>query len=347
MGKDYYTILGVSKGANDDELRKAYRKMALKFHPDKNSSPGAEEKFKQIGEAYDVLSDPKKRQVYDMYGEEGLKGGMGGGGGGAPHEHFNPGGGNSYTYSYHGDPGFGVPGGVGGVPGMEGMDIDLDSLLGGMGRGTQRSHTFHSGGGVPGGGSKQQKVQDATIERDLPVSLEDIAKGVVKKMKISRRVYDENTGDNRVEEKVLQINVKPGWKAGTRVTFAKEGDRIPGKIPADIAFVIRDKAHPVYTREESNIVYTHKVSLRDALCGATVSVPLLQRDKNAPPKSVTLNLKDDVLKPTTTKRIQGEGLPYPKDSSRRGDLLVKFDIQFPDRISSNSKEILFDVLSRR
>ena len=109
----------------------------------------------------------------------------------------------------------------------------------------------------------------------------------------------------------------------------------------------RDKAHPVYTREESNIVYTHKVSLRDALCGATVSVPLLQRDKNAPPKSVTLNLKDDVLKPTTTKRIQGEGLPYPKDSSRRGDLLVKFDIQFPDRISSNSKEILFDVLSRR
>ena len=63
MGKDYYTILGVSKGANDDELRKAYRKMALKFHPDKNSSPGAEEKFKQIGEAYDVLSDPKKRQV--------------------------------------------------------------------------------------------------------------------------------------------------------------------------------------------------------------------------------------------------------------------------------------------
>ena len=63
MGKDYYTILGVSKGANDEELRKAYRKMALKFHPDKNSSPGAEEKFKQIGEAYDVLSDPKKRQV--------------------------------------------------------------------------------------------------------------------------------------------------------------------------------------------------------------------------------------------------------------------------------------------
>ena len=119
------------------------------------------------------------------------------------------------------------------------------------------------------------------------------------------------------------------------------------EINRQFSLFSRDKAHPVYTREESNIVYTHKVSLRDALCGATVSVPLLQRDKNAPPKSVTLNLKDDVLKPTTVKRIRGEGLPYPKDSSRRGDLLVKFDIQFPDRISSNSKEILFDVLSRR
>jgi len=205
-----------------------------------------------------------------------------------------------------------------------------------------RSNTFHAGGG----GSKQQRVQDPTIERDLPVSLEDINKGVVKKMKISRRVYDEN-GDNKMEEKVLQINVKPGWKAGTRVTFAKEGDRIPGKVPADIAFVIRDKAHPTFTREESNLVYTHKVSLRDSLCGSVVQVPLLQRDKGAPAKSVSIDLKDEVIKPTTTKRIQGEGLPYPKDSSRRGDLLVKFDIQFPERISQSSREILYDVLSRR
>jgi len=374
MGKDYYSILGVSKGATDDELKKAYRKMALKFHPDKNQSAGAEEKFKQIGEAYDVLSDPKKRQVYDMYGEEGLKGGMGSAG---PQENPFQNTGGAYTYSYHGDPratfaeffgtsnpfdiffggqgggggqpGFpgGVPGGVPGGHGMEGMDIDLDSLLGGMGRGQApfgRSHTFHSGGG--GGGSKQQRVQDPTIERDLPVSLEDIAKGVTKKMKISRRVYEDN-GTDRIEEKVLQINVKPGWKAGTKVTFAKEGDRIPAKIPADIAFVIRDKPHPVYTRDESNIVYTHKVTLRDALCGAVVTVPLLQRDKNVPAKSVTLNMKDDVIKPTTIRRVQGEGLPFPKDSSRRGDLLVKFDIQFPDRIASNSKEVLFDVLSRR
>ena len=74
MGKDYYKILDIKKGASEDDVRKAYRRMALKFHPDKNKSPGAEEKFKEIAEAYEVLSDKKKREVYDKYGEEGLKG---------------------------------------------------------------------------------------------------------------------------------------------------------------------------------------------------------------------------------------------------------------------------------
>jgi DnaJ-class molecular chaperone len=102
MGKDYYRILGVSRTANDDELKKAYRKLALKYHPDKNKSPSAEDKFKEIGEAYDVLSDEKKRRIYDQLGEEGLKGGMPAG----PGPTFNgtempPG---FTNYSYHGDP---------------------------------------------------------------------------------------------------------------------------------------------------------------------------------------------------------------------------------------------------
>ena len=74
MGKDYYKILGLSRGASEEDIKKAYRKMALKYHPDKNKTAGAEEKFKEIAEAYEVLSDPKKRGVYDQYGEEGLKG---------------------------------------------------------------------------------------------------------------------------------------------------------------------------------------------------------------------------------------------------------------------------------
>jgi len=352
MGKDYYSILGVSKGATDDELKKAYRKLALKFHPDKNKSAGAEEKFKEVGEAYDVLSDPKKKQIYDQLGEEGLKGNAGGHSGGD----FGPGG---FTYTYHGDPRatfsqffgtsnpfemfFNVPGqggntGMGpGFGGHEGMDIDINELLGGGmgGGGPYRSQTFHGGQS----GSKQQRVQDPTIEKDVMVSLEDISKGVQKKMKISKRVYDES-GGSRLEEKVLQINVKPGWKAGTKVTFAKEGDRIPGKTPADIAFVIRDKPHPTFKRDDSNIVYTHKISLREALCGTVVTVPLLNGQKRA------INCMDEVIKPTSTRRIQGEGLPYPKEPNRKGDLIVKFDITFPDRISQSSKDILGDVLGR-
>lgn len=97
-GKDYYKILGLSKNASEEEIKKAYKKLALKYHPDKNKSPGAEEKFKEIAEAYDVLSDKEKRQVYDMCGEEGLKGCSGSSG------HPGHGGGTSFTYTYHGDP---------------------------------------------------------------------------------------------------------------------------------------------------------------------------------------------------------------------------------------------------
>merc|ERR1711944_5582 len=160
-----------------------------------------------------------------------------------------------------------------------------------------------------------------------------------KKMKISKRVYDQS-GGSRQEEKVLQINVKPGWKAGTKVTFAKEGDRIPGKTPADIAFIIRDKPHATFKREDSNIVYTHRLSLRESLCGSVVTVPLLSGQKR------NINCMDEVIKPNTTKRIQGEGLPFPKEPHRKGDLIVKFDIQFHDRISQSSKDVLTDVLGR-
>lgn len=96
MGKDYYKILGISRNATDEDIKKAYRKLALKYHPDKNKAKDAEEKFKEVAEAYEVLSDKKKREIYDQVGEEGLKGGYTNGGGGGPGPHF--------TYSFHGDP---------------------------------------------------------------------------------------------------------------------------------------------------------------------------------------------------------------------------------------------------
>ena len=104
---------------------------------------------------------------------------------------------------------------------------------------------------------------------------------------------------------------------------------------------LRDKPHPLFTRDGSNIIYTHKITLRDALCGSIIEAPTLDGRK------VGLNLMDEVIKPNTTKKLQGYGLPFPKEPTKKGDLFVKFDIQFPDRLSSNSKDILSDVLNNR
>jgi len=354
MGKDFYKILGISKGASDDEIKKAYRKMALKYHPDKNKSPGAENKFKEIAEAYEVLSDSKKKEIFDKYGEEGLKGGMGGGG--------SPSGGhagNFQSYSFHGDPhetfrmffgnenpfenlfgggfggsgrgGMGQMGGMGGSPffqfqssGHEDMDID-DGFGGG--------HMFSQGGRQGG----RPKRQDSPIIRELNVSLEEVLSGTTKKLKITRKVLNPDGRSARSEDKILTIDVKPGWKAGTKITFPKEGDQLGKNIPADIIFVIKDKPHPQFVRDGSDIKYTMRLSLKDALCGSTIQVPTLGGRK------IPMSL-NEVVKPTTQKRIQGEGLPLPKSPARRGDLIVNFDIVFPDRIPQATREVLKDVI---
>jgi DnaJ-class molecular chaperone len=136
----------------------------------------------------------------------------------------------------------------------------------------------------------------------------------------------------------LHINVKPGWKSGTKITFPKEGDQIPGKVPADIVFIIKDKPHSYFKRDGSDVKYTAKVSLKEALCGTTVKVPTLSGEQ------VALQFNGEVIKPSTQRRLQGRGLPYPKEPSRRGDLVINFDVKFPDHISKNAKEILVDLL---
>lgn len=339
MGKDYYQILGVSKGSSDDEIKKAYRKLALKYHPDKNKTAGAEEKFKEVAEAYEVLSDKKKRDIYDKYGEDGLKGGAGPGNSS-----------NNYSYTFHGDPRatfaqfFGSSNPFGNIFGNSSsmfddeMDFD-DGFIrmshGPPGMGTFRSQSFNVHGSPMG--RTKEKVQDAAIEHDLYVSLEDIMRGCTKKMKISRRVLQAD-GTSRKEDKVLTINVKPGWKAGTKITFQKEGDQGMHKIPADIVFIIRDKPHLLFKRDGNDIKYSQSISLKQALCGTEIVVPTLT-DKKIP-----LNLKSEVIKPTTVKRLQGHGLPFAKEPSRRGDLLVSFDIKFPEVLSHAVKDILYDTL---
>lgn len=343
MGKDYYKTLGIPKGSTDEDIKKAYRKLALKFHPDKNKSPGAEEKFKEVAEAYEVLSDKKKRELYDKYGEDGLKGRASNG-----TSNSSP----NFTYEFHGDPRatfaqfFGSSNPFASFFDMHNDSLFNDSLFnddefftsfGGLGNrhglgGAFRSHSFNVHSPL-----KKEKVQDPPIEHDLYATLEEIYHGCVKKMKISRRVLQPD-GTSKKEDKYVSISIKPGWKSGTKVTFQKEGDQSKGKIPADIVFIIRDKPHVWFRREGSDLRYTARLTLKQALCGVIFEVPTMTGEK------LRISTKQEIIKPNTVKRIQGYGLPFPKEPSRKGDLLVAFDIKFPDKLTPSEKELLNDML---
>ncbi|XP_055387351.1 dnaJ protein homolog 1-like [Condylostylus longicornis] len=344
MEKDYYKILGIPRNSTEEDIKKAYRKLALKFHPDKNKNPGAEEKFKEVAEAYEILSDKKKREIYDKYGESGIKRGANGTGTNT----------SNFNFQFH-DPRtifaqfFGSADpfasffsfGTDNLFDNNIFDLDNDrdffSPRFGLGArhglgGAFRSHSFNVHAPL-----KKEKPQDPPIEHDLYVTLEEVYKGCTKKMKISRNVI-QPSGVTKKEDKFLKISIQPGWKSGTKVTFQKEGDQVHGKVPSDIIFIIRDKPHSLFKREGSDLRFTARLTLKQALCGVIFEVPTLSGDK------LRISTMQEIIKPNTVKRIQGYGLPFPKDVSRFGDLLIAFDIQFPEKLTPTQKDLLRDML---
>ncbi|KFK29392.1 hypothetical protein AALP_AA7G127400 [Arabis alpina] len=337
MGVDYYKVLQVDRSASDDDLKKAYRKLAMKWHPDKNpnNKKEAEAKFKQISEAYDVLSDPQKRAVYDQYGEEGLKGNVpppnaaGGAsyfstGDGPSSFRFNPRSADDIFAEFFG---FSTPFGGGGGGGgggqrfpsrMFGDDMYASFGEGGGGGGSMHHHHHHGGA---------RKV--APIENKLPCSLEDLYKGTTKKMKISREIVDVSGKAMQMEE-ILTIGVKPGWKKGTKITFPEKGNEHPGVIPADLVFIIDEKPHPLFTREGNDLIVTQKISLADALTGYTVNLTTLDG------RILTVPVTN-VIHPEYEEVVPKEGMPLQKDQTKKGNLRIKFNIKFPARLTAEQK----------
>uniref|UniRef100_G7PN77 DnaJ heat shock protein family (Hsp40) member B13 n=1 Tax=Macaca fascicularis TaxID=9541 RepID=G7PN77_MACFA len=294
--------------------RRRYRRLALKHHPLKSNEPSSAEIFRQIAEAFDVLSDPVKRGIYDKFGEEGLKGGI-------PLEFGSQ---TPWTtgYVFHGKPEkvfhefFGGNNPFSEFFDAEGSEVDLNF------------------GGLQGRGVKKQ---DPPIERDLYLSLEDLFFGCTKKIKISRRVLNEDGYSSTIKDKILTIDVKPGWRQGTRITFEKEGDQGPNIIPADIIFIVKEKLHPRFRRENDNLFFVNPIPLGKALTCCTVEVKTLD-DR-------LLNIPiNDIIHPKYFKKVPGEGMPLPEDPTKKGDLFIFFDIQFPTRLTPQKKQMLRQAL---
>ncbi|GAA5933998.1 hypothetical protein JCM3775_002845 [Rhodotorula graminis] len=390
MARDYYQTLGVPKDASDEAIKKAYKKMALKHHPDRNNnSEEAAKKFKEVSEAYEVLIDKDKRSIYDQFGEEGLKGGFGGGAGGAQGAGmgggFNPfaggaggfpGGAGGTTFSFGGMPGAGG----GGFTPSDPNDI-FSALFGSMGgggmgggggaggrrargAGAGAGNPFAGmagmgGGGFPGGfgmdidsdddmggpGAAKRPPPPPEAVKPLPISLEDLYKGTTKKLRVTKKRLN-----GQEEANVLEVAIKPGYKPGTKIRFAKAGNEMAGGAQ-DIVFVIEEKPHATFKREGDDLVYSLKVPLVDALSGPAGGGNATRTVTHLDGRTVSVNVPfprggGPPLKPGQEIRVAGEGMPISRKtaSKPKGDLVVRVEVVFPDRVSASQAEGIRKVL---
>lgn len=332
-----YDLLGVLPTANEQELKKAYRKQALKYHPDKPT--GDTEKFKEISEAFDILSNEDKRQVYDDYGLEAARGNApAGGGGGNPFAGAgaSPFGGGGTSFNFGGGGGgfsqndaFNIFSQMGGF----GMDDGFSSfggggMPGGMGGG-------FSSGGMPGGfgggmgGGRTKRPEPDTVTMPLAVTLEDLFNGCVKKLKINRK---NSTGTR--EAKVLEVNIKPGWKAGTKITFKNEGDyQAECQARQTIQFVLEEKPHPVFTRDGNDLKAVIPLSFKESLCGFDKDLTTI--DGRRIPLS-----RSSPVQPSSVNTFPGLGMPISKSPGQRGDLHVSYKIDYPHYLTPEQKSVI-------
>ncbi|GAA3062838.1 J domain-containing protein [Pseudonocardia yunnanensis] len=309
MARDYYETLGVSRDAGPEELQQAFRRLARQNHPDVNRDPGAEERFKEVNEAYQVLSDPEMRKRYDRFGDdfrqvpEDWEERVGAGAGRSP---FGGGGGRSYTWSTGGGdgPDFGgrdFGGGFGGV--------DIEDLLGGM---------FGSGRGRAG------PVGGADQEAELQLTVEEAYRG-------GRRQITLNGPDG---PRTYTVTVPPGVTDGKRIRLSGEGGRgMGGGQAGDLYLIVRLLPHPRFRVEGKDIVVDLPLSPWEGALGA--DIPVTTPDGEA---KVT-------IPPGTSSgrrlRLRGEGMPDPR--GKPGDLYTEVKIMVPSRLTDRERELFSEL----
>lgn len=352
---DYYKILGVEKGASDAEIKKAYRKVAMKYHPDKN--PGdkeAEEKFKEAAEAYEVLRDPEKRQRYDQFGKEGV----------------------------NGQGGFG---GAGGFTDIHDIFSHFSDIFGGMGGG------FGGFGGFGGGDAAPQQYRGGDLRLKTRLTLEEIATGVTKKFKVKKQVTcsschgsgseaghgadtcstchgsgyvvrnarsifgmvqqqspcPECHGEGKVithpchtchgegttlGEELVEVNIPAGVAEGMVLNVSGKGNA--GKhngVPGDIQVLIEEIPHEHFIRDDNDLIYNLLLTVSQAALGDTVEIPTLEGKARVTIEAGT--------QPGTRRRLRGKGLPTLQGYGYgRGDIVLNISVYVPETLSADEKK---------
>lgn len=303
--KDYYTLLGVAKGASQDEVGKAFKKLARKYHPDLNpDNPEAEAKFKEINEAYEVLKDPEKRKLYDSLGPNWKDG-----------QNFQP------------PPGFENfqfrSGGFGG----EGFSDFFETIFGGAGGfGGGASYGGGRFGGDPFGRTMRSRGHDSEVRLNL--TMEEAYRGGRKTLTLQEQVRGAD-GRPQMQSKTLEVNIPSGIKDGAKIRLAGQGSPGMGGGPAgDLLLQVTIAEHPLFRLEGVNVIYDLRLAPWEAVLGCTVRIPTLDGP-------VDMNIPAGVSSGQKL-RLAGKGLGKGES---QGDQFVRMVIRSPKNLTDRERQL--------
>ncbi|GMQ31227.1 molecular chaperone DnaJ [Algoriphagus confluentis] len=337
--RDYYEILGISKSASADEIKKAYRKMAIQYHPDKNpGNPEAEEKFKEAAEAYEVLSNPDKKARYDQFGHQGLGGNGGFGGGGMNMEDIF-----SQFGDIFGGGGFGsfFGGGGGGRRTKKGtnlrvkLKLNLHEIANGVEKKIKvKRHvvapgvTFQNCSTCQGTG-QIKKVVNTMLGQMVSASTCAVCGG--SGQIVDKKPAEADSKGLIIKEEIISINIPGGVGEGMQLSMSGKGNETPGGIPGDLLIVIEEAEDQVLQRDGNNVVYDLYISFIDAALGSSIEVPTIDG-------RVKIKI-DPGTQSGKMLRLKGKGIKDINGYSR-GDQLIMVNVWTPTQLSREERAML-------